>query len=63
MRMLKFVNYVMKILVKMNNISHSLAKKLSMYLKVEEYKLQKIDRSKNTKETDLCFTMWQSKSK
>lgn len=29
--------------VKMNKIAPSLAKKLSMYLKVEEYKLQKID--------------------
>lgn len=57
MKMLKFVNDVMKNLVKMNNISHLLAKKLSMFLKVEEYKLQKIDRSKNTKETDLCFTV------
>lgn len=53
--MLKFVNDVMKNLVKMNNILYLLVKKLLMFLKVEEYKLQKIDRFKNIKEIDLCF--------
>lgn len=35
--------YIIKPLVKMNNISPSLAKELSFYLKIGEDKLQKID--------------------
>lgn len=41
--------YIMKPLVKMNNISPSLAKEISIYLKFEEDKLQKIDIFKAVK--------------